>query len=296
MYLQRSGCTGAFFCGASSRPAPIVRGRGMFVTIPVILNRANRRLMAATKKAGQKNVKKGKAAYKRILLKLSGESFQGPQGFGIHGETIQAIARELKDVHALGVQIAIMVGGGNIFRGARQKGFEIDRATGDYMGMLATVINALALQDALEKDGVYTRVLSAIEMKQVAEPFIRRRADRHLEKGRIVIFAAGTGNPYFSTDTAAALRAMEMKADVILKATRVEGIYDSDPEKFADAKFMAQITYRDVLHRDLKVMDSTAISLCMDNGMPIVVFNMNQYGNIKRVVMGERVGSLVRPA
>src|SRR5256885_9649804 len=243
-----------------------------------------------------KVAKRTEPVYRRILLKLSGEAFQGPQGFGIHGETIQAIARELKDVHELGVQTAIMVGGGNIFRGARQKGFEIDRATGDYMGMLATVINALALQDALEKVGVFTRVLSAIEMHEVCEPFIRRRAMRHLEKGRVVIFGAGTGNPYFSTDTAAALRAMEIKADVILKATRVEGIYDSDPEEFADAKFMAQITYRDVLHQDLKVMDSTAISLCMDNGMPIVVFSMNQYGNIKRVVMGERVGSTVRPA
>src|SRR5437660_2882374 len=252
--------------------------------------------MAATKKAGKKAVKKAQPAYRRVLLKLSGEAFQGPQGFGIHGETIQAIARELKDVHQLGVQTAIMVGGGNIFRGAGQKGFEIDRATGDYMGMLATVINALALQDALEKVGVFTRVSSAIEMHEVCEPFIRRRAMRHLEKGRVVIFGAGTGNPYFSTDTAAALRAMEIKADVILKATRVEGIYDADPEKFADAKFMAQITYRDVLRQDLKVMDSTAISLCMDNGMPIVVFNMNQYGNIKRVVMGERVGSTVRPA
>src|SRR5438128_7729430 len=252
--------------------------------------------MGAAKKAGKKSVKKNKPAYKRILLKLSGESFQGPQGFGIHGETIQGIARELKDVHALGVQTAIMVGGGNIFRGARQKGFEIERATGDYMGMLATVINALALQDALEKVGVFTRVLSAIEMHQVCEPFIRRRAMRHLEKGRVVIFGAGTGNPYFSTDTAAALRAMEMKADVILKATRVEGIYSADPEKVADAKFFSQVTYRDVLHQDLKVMDSTASSLCMDNGMPIVVFSMNQFGNIKRVVMGERVGSTVRPA
>ena len=237
-----------------------------------------------------------KTVYRRILLKLSGESLQGPQGFGIHGETLQSIARELKEVHDLGVAIAVVVGGGNIFRGGRQKGFEIDRATGDYMGMLATVINAMALQDALEKVGVFTRVLSAIEMHEVCEPFIRRRAMRHLEKGRIVIFGAGTGNPYFSTDTAAALRAMEIKADVILKATRVEGIYDADPEKVADAKFFAQITYRDVLHQDLKVMDSTAISLCMDNGMPIVVFNMNQYGNIKRVVLGERVGSTVRPA
>ena len=189
-----------------------------------------------------------------------------------------------------------MVGGGNIFRGARQKGFEIDRATGDYMGMMATMINALALQDALEKEGVHTRVQSAMGMHQVAEPFIRRRAVRHLEKGRVVIFGAGIGNPYFSTDTAAALRAMEIKADVILKATRVDGIYDADPERVSDAKFFAQITYRDVLHQDLKVMDSTAISLCMDNGMPIVVFNMNRHGNIKRVVLGERVGSTVTPA
>jgi uridylate kinase len=234
--------------------------------------------------------------YKRIVLKLSGESLQGPQGFGIHGETVRAIAQELKEVHALGVQVAIMVGGGNIFRGGRQKGFEIERATGDYMGMLATVINALALQDALEKEGVHTRVQSAIAMNEVAEPFIRRRAMRHLEKERIVIFAAGTGNPYFSTDTAAALRAMEMKADVILKATRVDGIYDADPERVSGAKFFANITYRDVLHQDLKVMDSTAISLCMDNGMPIVVFNMNRHGNIKRVVLGERVGSTVTPA
>jgi uridylate kinase len=252
--------------------------------------------MAATKNANKKLAKKTKPAYQRILLKLSGESFQGPQGFGIHGETIQSIARELKDVHKLGVEIAIMVGGGNIFRGARQKGFEIDRATGDYMGMLATVINAMALQDALEKEGVFTRVLSAIEMKEVSEPFIRRRAMRHLEKGRIVIFGAGTGNPYFSTDTAAALRAMEIKAEVILKATRVEGIYDADPEQVPDARLFAAISYREVLNQNLKVMDATAISLCMDNGMPIVVFNMNRPGNIKRVVLGERVGSKVTPA
>jgi uridylate kinase len=253
-------------------------------------------MAAKTKKAASKVAKKLKPAYRRVLLKLSGESLQGPQGFGIHGESIRAIARELKDVHALGVEIAIMVGGGNIFRGARQKGFEIDRATGDYMGMLATVINALALQDALEKEGIFTRVQSAIEMHQVSEPFIRRRAMRHLEKGRVVIFAAGTGNPYFSTDTAAALRAMEIKADVILKATRVDGIYDADPEKVSGAKFFAQITYRDVLHQNLKVMDATAISLCMDNGMPIVVFNMSQHGNIRRVVLGEKVGSKVMPA
>jgi uridylate kinase len=254
----------------------------------------------AAKKTASKGAgggsKKNQPKYKRIVLKLSGESLQGPQGLGIHGETMQAIAKELKEVHELGVEIAIMVGGGNIFRGARQRGFEIDRATGDYMGMLATMINALALQDVLEKEGVHTRVQSAMGMQQVAEPFIRRRAVRHLEKGRVVIFGAGTGNPYFSTDTAAALRAMEIKADVILKATRVDGIYDADPERVSDAKFFAQITYRDVLHQDLKVMDSTAISLCMDNGMPIVVFNMNRHGNIKRVVLGERVGSTVTPA
>src|SRR6516164_9677075 len=184
--------------------------------------------MPAKKSSSKKSAKK-KPIYKRILLKISGESLSGPQGYGIHGETIRAIARELKEVHDLGVEIALVVGGGNIFRGARQKGFEIDRTTGDYMGMLATVLNALALQDALEKVSVHTRVQSAIEMHQVCEPFIRRRAMRHLEKGRVVIFAAGTGNPYFSTDTAAALRAMEIKADVILKATRVDGIYDADP-------------------------------------------------------------------
>jgi uridylate kinase len=254
------------------------------------------RLPSATKRLSASPANHVQPIYKRILLKLSGESFQGPQGFGIHGETIQAIARELKDVHALGVEVAIMVGGGNIFRGARQKGFEIDRATGDFMGMLATVINALALQDALEKEGVHTRVQSAIEMHQVSEPFIRRRAIRHLEKGRTVIFAAGIGNPYFSTDTAAALRAMEIKADVILKATRVDGIYDADPELVKEAKLYTEVTYRDVLHKSLKVMDATAISLCMDNGMPIVVFNMNRHGNIRRVLLGERVGSTVIPA
>jgi len=252
--------------------------------------------MAAKRTATKNSSKKHQPKYQRVVLKLSGESMQGPHGFGIHGETVQAIAKELKEVHELGVEVAVMVGGGNIFRGGRQKGFEIDRATGDYMGMLATMINALALQDALEKEGVHTRVQSAMGMHQVAEPFIRRRAVRHLEKGRVVIFGAGTGNPYFSTDTAAALRAMEIKADVILKATRVDGIYDADPERVSDAKFFAQITYRDVLHQDLKVMDSTAISLCMDNGMPIVVFNMNRHGNIKRVVLGERVGSTVTPA
>jgi uridylate kinase len=199
-------------------------------------------------------------------------------------------------VASLGVEVAIMVGGGNIFRGTRQKSLAIDRATGDYMGMLATVINGLALQDALEKQGVYTRLLSAIEMHQVAEPFIRRRAMRHLEKKRVVIFAAGTGNPYFSTDTAAALRAMEIRADVILKATRVDGIYDADPEKVKGAKRFDSISYLDVLQKGLAVMDSTAISLCMDNHMPIIIFDMNSPGNIKRVVLGERVGSIVGAA
>jgi uridylate kinase len=232
-------------------------------------------------------------AYRRVVVKLSGESLSGPDDFGIHAETIQGIAREVKDVHDMGVQVAIMVGGGNIFRGTRQRNLGIDRATGDYMGMLATVINGLALQDALEKAGCNTRLLSAIEMHQVAEPFIRRRATRHLEKDRVVIFAAGTGNPYFSTDTAAALRAMEIKADVILKATRVDGIYDADPEKVPGAKKFEKITYIDVLQRGLSVMDSTAISLCMDNKMPIVVFNMGVAGNLKRVVLGDTVGSTV---
>ena len=226
-------------------------------------------------------------------MKLSGESLQGPQGSAIDAETVARVAAELKEISDIGVQVAIMVGGGNIFRGTRQKALSIDRATADYMGMLATVINGLALQDALEKQGAHTRVLSAIDMRQVAEPFIRRRATRHLEKGRIVIFAAGTGNPYFSTDTAAALRAMEIKAEVILKATRVDGIYDADPEKVQGANRFDRITYLDVLQRGLAVMDSTAISLCMDNKMPIIVFDLNEAGNLKRVVLGEKVGSLV---
>ena len=231
--------------------------------------------------------------YHRVVLKLSGESLQGPKGFGIHPETVAGIARELKEVSDLGVHIAIVVGGGNIFRGTRQKALSIDRATADTMGMLATVINGLALQDALEKFGVVTRLQSAIQMQTVAEPFIRRRAMRHLEKGRVVIFAAGTGNPYFSTDTAASLRAMEIKADAILKATKVDGIYDADPMKVKDAKKFSQITYMDVLRQGLKVMDSTAISLCKDNNLPIIVFNLNQHGNIRRVVLGEKIGSLV---
>ncbi len=240
--------------------------------------------------------KKGSPVYQRIVLKLSGESLQGPQGYGIDADTVAGIAHEVKGVRDLGVQVAIMVGGGNIFRGTRQKQLAIDRATGDYMGMLATVINGLALQDALEKSGCFTRLMSAIEMHQVAEPFIRRRATRHLEKDRVVIFAAGTGNPYFSTDTAAALRAMEIKAQVILKATRVDGIYDADPEKVSGAQMFERITYLDVLQKGLSVMDSTAISLCMDNKLPIIVFNMNVPGNLKRVVLGERVGSMVGAA
>jgi uridylate kinase len=252
--------------------------------------------MKATKAAKTVATAPRGPVYRRIILKLSGESLQGPEGSGIHAETISGIARELKEVQQLGVQVAIMVGGGNIFRGARQKSLAIDRATGDYMGMLATVINGLALQDALEKHGCDTRLLSAIEMHQVAEPFIRRRATRHLEKGRVVIFAAGTGNPYFSTDTAAALRAMEIKAEVIMKATRVDGIYDADPEKVKGAKMFERITYLDVIQKGLAVMDTTAISLCMDNNMPILIFNMNVAGNIRRVVLGERVGSVVGPA
>jgi uridylate kinase len=235
--------------------------------------------------------------YRRIVLKISGEALREPGSHeAISPLIVTDIAKQILQVRDLGVEIAIVIGGGNIWRGLTASHRGMDRTTADYMGMLATVINALALQDALEKLGVFTRVLSAIEMNQVSEPFIRRRAMRHLEKQRVVIFAAGTGNPYFSTDTAAALRAMEIKADVILKATRVDGIFDADPEKVSGAKFFAAITYRDVLNQNLKVMDATAISLCMDNGMPIVVFNMNQHGNIKRVVLGERVGSKVTPA
>jgi len=232
-------------------------------------------------------------AFKRVLLKLSGEALAAGQGFGVDEIRIHQIASELADVHSLGVQIAIVVGGGNFFRGVAAQARNMDRVAADHMGMLATVINAIALQDALEKCQVYTRVMSAIEMNQVAEPFIRRRAIRHLEKGRIVIFAAGTGSPYFSTDTAASLRAMEIKADAILKATKVDGVYDADPVVVKDAKMFDRISYMDVLKLGLKVMDSTAISLCKDNNLPIVVFNLNQTGNIRRVVTGEKIGSLV---
>src|SRR5512142_1881617 len=232
-------------------------------------------------------------AYKRILLKLSGEALAGDKGFGVETSRIHSIAGEIKEVHELGVEIAMVVGGGNFFRGVAEQARDMDRVAADHMGMLATVINALALQDALEKHGVQTRVLSAIEMNQVAEPFIRRRAIRHLEKGRAVIFAAGTGNPYFSTDTAASLRAAEIKADVIMKATKVDGIYDADPMLVKDAKLFDQISYLEMLKQGLKVMDATAVSLCRENNIPVVVFNLNKQGNIRRVVLGEKVGSLV---
>ena len=231
--------------------------------------------------------------FKRILLKLSGEALAAGQGFGVDPVRVHEIAAEIQEVHALGVQVSIVVGGGNFFRGAAMQARDVDRATADYMGMLATTINALALQAALEKRGVFTRVMSAIEMKEVAEPFIRRRAVRHLEKGRVVIFAAGTGSPYFSTDTAASLRAIEIHADVIMKATKVDGIYDADPMLVKDAKRFEQISYLDVLQKGLKVMDATAISLCRENNTPIVIFDLNTAGNIRRVVLGERVGSLV---
>jgi uridylate kinase len=231
--------------------------------------------------------------YNRVLLKLSGEALMGTKGFGIDPEVVISIAGEIKDVHDQGVQIGIVIGGGNIFRGLAASAQGFDRVSADHMGMLATVINALALQDALEKMRVHTRVQSAIEMNQVAETFIRRRAIRHFEKGRVVIFAAGTGNPYFSTDTTAALRANEIKAKVILKATKVDGIYDADPVKVKDAKFYPEISYIDVLTQQLAVMDTTAISLCMNNKLPIIVFNMLTKGNIRRVIMGEKIGSLV---
>ena len=231
--------------------------------------------------------------YKRILLKLSGEVLAGSQGHGVDTRRAHEIACEIRGIRDLGVDTAIVIGGGNIFRGLGQAAKEMDRVAADHMGMLATVINAIALQDALEKEGVDTRVMTAIAMHQVAEPFIRRRALRHLEKGRVVILAAGTGNPYFSTDTAAALRAMELRADVIMKATKVDGIYNADPSKDKDAKMFSEISYMDIISKDLRVMDSTAISLCRENRLPIIVFNLNVPGNIARVVLGEKIGSLV---
>ncbi|HXI51696.1 MAG TPA: UMP kinase [Candidatus Saccharimonadales bacterium] len=233
------------------------------------------------------------ARYGRILLKLSGEALGGEQGVGICPDAVHDMARQIKEVRELKVEVVVVIGGGNIFRGLSGSEQGIERATGDYMGMLATVINSLALQDALEKLGVATRVQSAITMHQVAEPFIRRRAVRHLEKGRVVIFGAGTGNPYFSTDTAAALRANEIGAEVILKATKVDGIYDCDPKKNPEAKRFPQISYLEALQKQLKVMDSTAFSMCMDNRMPIIVFDLFKPHNLRRVVMGEKVGTLV---
>ena len=231
--------------------------------------------------------------YRRVLLKLSGEALMGEKSYGIDPAITTQIAYDVKEIQALGVETAIVIGGGNIFRGVAASARGMDRATADYMGMLGTVINALALQDALEQQNVVTRVVTAIEMRAVAEPFIRRRAIRHLEKGRVVVFGAGTGNPYFSTDTAAALRAMEIKADVILKGTKVDGIFDADPMVKADAIRFERISYLQVLEQGLKVMDSTAISLCMDNRLPIVVFNLRTPGNIKRAIAGEPIGSLV---
>ncbi len=234
--------------------------------------------------------------YKRVLIKLSGEALSGDQGFGIDGKMLSTIATEIADLHKTGSEIAVVVGGGNIHRGVAGATTGMDRSTSDYMGMMATVINCLALQDTLERQGIYTRVMSAIDMQEVAEPYIRRRAVRHLEKKRVVIFAAGTGNPYFTTDTTAALRANEVNAEVIMKATKVDGIYDKDPMKFKDAVKFDELSYIDVLNKGIKVMDSTAISLCMDNDMDIIVFNMFETGNIQKVVEGGKVGTLVTKA
>ena len=232
--------------------------------------------------------------FKRILLKLSGEALSGGEDYGIKGETLDFIAKEIKKVHDINVEIAIVVGGGNIFRGVSAATFGMDRASADYMGMLATVINSLALQDALEKKGIHTRVLSAIEMREIAEPYIRRRALRHFEKGRVVIFGAGTGNPYFTTDTAAALRAVEVGAQILLKATKVNGVYNKDPEKFSDATQYETLSFSKALNENLKVMDITAFSLCKENNMPILVFNMMKENNILKAVLGENVGTLIK--
>lgn len=232
--------------------------------------------------------------YKRILLKLSGESLAGDSGYGIEPEVLKRLAKDIQDVQGMGVQIAVVIGGGNIFRGIKGATAGMDRATADYMGMLATVLNSLALQDSLEQLQVHTRVQSAIAMQELAEPYIRRRAVRHLEKERVVIFAAGTGNPYFTTDTTAALRGMEMNTEVVLKATRVDGVYDDDPEKNPNAKRYDKLTYLEALQKGLKVMDSTAISLCMDHDLPIIVFDINQPGALKKVIQGENIGTIVQ--
>ncbi len=234
-----------------------------------------------------------KPAYQRILLKLSGESLLGPSKYGIDLETAKSIARELKEIHDSGVEIAIMIGGGNIFRGAFGADAGMDRASADYMGLLATIMNGIALQDALEKEGMFTRHISAIEIKAVAEPFVRRRVIRHLEKGRVIIFSAGIGSPFFTTDTAAALRALEIKAEVIMKATKVDGVYSADPVKDKTAKKFSSIKYMDVIKKGLKVMDTTAISMCKENNLPIIVFCLKEKGNIKKAVMGQNVGTRV---
>lgn len=239
-------------------------------------------------------MRKPKPKYKRILLKLSGESLGGEDGFGIDWKTLKTFSEEIKDIHNLGVEIAIVLGGGNIFRGVPAvENFNIDRASADYMGMLATIINSLALQNILEQEGIFTRVQSAIEMERLAEPYIRRRAIRHMEKGRVVIFAGGTGNPFFTTDTAAALRAAEIGADVILKGTMVDGVFSADPRKSKDAKKYDHLKYIDVLQKDLKVMDATAISLCKDNRIPIIVFNITKRGNLRDLILGKKIGTLV---
>ncbi len=231
--------------------------------------------------------------YKRILLKISGEALSGNQGYGIHDSVLTHLSKEIKNIHDEGVQIAIVVGGGNIFRGIEGTTLGVDRATGDYMGMLATIINSLALQNALEKAGMDTRVQTAIEMRQIAEPYIRRRAIRHLEKGRIVIFGGGTGNPFFTTDTAAALRAIEIEADILLKATNVDGIYDKDPNEFSDAEKFNELTFSKAYEKNLKIMDLTAFSLCKDNRLPIIVFNLFEEGNLRKIIEGEQVGTIV---
>ena len=235
----------------------------------------------------------GKPAYRRVLLKLSGEAFQGELGYGIDHTAVDSLASEIAALGKYEVEIGLVVGGGNIFRGEPASAAGMERTTADYIGMLATIINAMSLQDALEKKGVQTRVMTAIEMKELAESYIRRRAIRHLEKNRVVIFAGGTGNPYFTTDTAAALRATEIRADVILKGTKVDGVYDKDPKKFPDAKRFEQLRYMDVLNRGLKVMDATAVSLCMENSLPIVVFDFTVEGNIEKVVLGDKIGTVV---
>lgn len=232
--------------------------------------------------------------YKRVLLKLSGEALQGPGQFGISSDVIEYVSEEIKTIYSLGIETAIVIGGGNIFRGVSSSSKGMDRSTADYMGMLATVINALALQDFLERKGLSTRVQTALEIKQVAEPFIKRRAIRHLEKGRIVIFASGTGNPFFTTDTAATLRALQMGADIIMKATKVDGIYDKDPVKNKDASKFTELTYMEILKKGLKVMDATSISLCMEGNIPIVVFDLFEKGNIEKVIRGEEVGTIVK--